>query len=116
MKRIALFILAVLALVGVAACGGDHNGDPVGVWNAGLAYRCDGNYHRLTFRFFEGGGFRDSTTHTGRWAVDGDDIRVRMSNGYVLAGTIAGDRTMSGTFTGGDGPGCWEATKSANLP
>jgi hypothetical protein len=117
MKRIVLFLAAAAVLGTLAGCGGDGgDANPVGVWNAGLAYKCDGNYHRLTYRFFEGGGFRDSSAHAGGWTVDGDGIRVRLNNGYVLAGMIVDDRSMSGTFTSGDGPGCWEATKAGNLP
>ncbi|HWR97166.1 MAG TPA: hypothetical protein VN317_01975 [Candidatus Methanoperedens sp.] len=117
MTRVRLFVLAAVMLTGLAGCGGGNDADPVGRWNAGFAHNCDGNYHKLTFRFFDGGGFRDSASHSGSWTVDGDTLRVSVSNGYVFSGTIGPDTRMSGKYTApGKASGCWNAERASTTP
>lgn len=117
MKRIGLFLLAVVMLVGIAGCGGDNDANPVGTWAASWDDGCNGTNGGNQLHIHKNGTLIDSFGATGVWSVDGDTITINYASGAIWSGDIVNGNAISGTYTNATGgPGCWSATKLRDTP
>lgn len=116
MKRIGLFLLAVVMVVGLAGCKKDHDADPVGTWAVAFDFACNGLDGSAVFHFFPNNTFTDSFGSTGTWSANDDSITINMSDGITFSGTVENNNAMSGVYYLSSGSGCWTATKTSDTP
>lgn len=116
MKKIGLFLLAVMMVAGLAGCNKDHDADPVGTWTMTWDWDCNGSTGTDAMHIYSNGTFNWGGS-AGTWSVDGDDIVFNFSTGTVYSGRVDDD-IMSGTMvSGGSGrTGCWSAYRINKVP
>jgi hypothetical protein len=116
MKRVGLFLLAMVLVAGLAGCkGGDSDADPVGTWAVTSDANCDGSVGRYETHIFNNGTFQDTDGARGTWTVNKDNLTLNYTNIlFVYSGTVDGNG-ITGTFTG-NASGCWWATRISTVP
>ena len=118
MKRIGLFLLAVVMVAGLAGCPGkDHDADPVGTWSLDYTYTGLPTSTAIIHIHSNGTYIFEVFGSTGTWSVDGDTITMNGSMGSIYTGTVENDNAIDGTFVASDGKtGTWHASKISDTP
>lgn len=118
MKRIGLFLLAVVMVAGLAGCSNkDHDADPVGTWFMSIDYGgCNGSPGNVVWHIHNNGTFVSSSGSHGIWSIAKNTITMNFSSGTIYTGEVDGD-SMAGTMNAHDGDsGCWTATRTSKTP
>lgn len=116
MKKIGLFLLAVMMVAGLAGCKKDHDADPVGTWVMVYDWRCDGSTATVVWHIHSNGTYISSEGATGNWSVSKSSITLNYAGGTIYGGEVDGDK-MSGTMNDTKGvSGCWSAARTSTTP
>lgn len=88
MKRIGLFLLAVVMAVGLAGCpGSDPDVNVTGRWDKASDISCDGNPIYSVYRVYSDGTIKTfwqsgEASEAGTYSVDGRKVTIRLDVGY----------------------------------
>lgn len=117
MKRIGLFLLAVVMVAGLAGCPGkDSDADPVGTWATTFNWECDGSVGNNVWHIYSNETFITSEGDTGTWSVSNNTFTLNYAMGTIYNGTISGD-SMAGTAHAASGrSGCWSSIRTSRTP
>jgi len=118
MKKIGLFLLAVVMMAGLVGCSSDEDGGIIeGTWNLYSHGAQMGTMDLNQSGQYVTGSF-SSSGPTGLIAgtIEGTSVSLLINgyglNNWILYGTVNGAGTvMSGNYSASWGTGSWEATK-----
>ena len=112
MKRIGLFLLAVVMAFGMAACS-SKDANPVGTWD--VTAKSLGSTADIRWFIYDNGTFIDIDGDAGIWSVDKKKITVQYNAGGAIFSGSVDDDTMEGTFNGAVS-GSWAARRISSSP
>jgi len=118
MKKIGLFLLAVVMMSGLAGCKSrDKDADPVGTWVTTYDWGCDGGSAISVDHYYSNGSYIDSDGNTGNWSVDKNSLTLNYADGTIYSGTISGG-SIAGTMVAARSgeTGCWSSTRTSTTP
>lgn len=118
MKKIGLFLLAVVMVVGLAGCPSkDKDADPVGTWVTTYDWSCNGSTGLMTWHIYPTGTFVSSEGDGGIWSVNKKDFTLAYtgSSDAIYLGTVDNDR-MAGTMSSPGWTGCWSSQRTSTSP
>ncbi len=127
MKRLGLFLLAVVMVAGLAGCSGDHEADPVGTWAVTWDWSCDGKLiENAVWHIYPTGSFSDAGGSSGSWSLADKTITLAYTYNVhqeddpgdyaIFVGEIDGAGMEGKMSVGPAATGCWSAHRTSTTP